>query len=77
MNRTTEEIANDKLSREIGDLSKTKACPECGSEDTGLIDTGCLCGNGHSCWSAPHCNACGFTGAGNSTGGLWIKPSAW
>ena len=76
--RTKEEIENDRLSNELGDIEKTKYCPMCKSEDVRLVDTGCMCRQvGHSCWSAPHCNTCGYTGAGNSTGGVWIKPSAW
>lgn len=77
--RTKEEISNDKRSEEIGGLDTTKNCPKCSSDDTCEVGVGCMCrrSDGHSCWSAPHCNKCGFTGAGNSSGGLWIKPSYW
>jgi hypothetical protein len=72
MERTDEEI------NKIGGMEETPTCPECGSEDTELVPTGCLCRiPGHSCWDAPHCNSCGLTGAGNSSGGLWFKPSYW
>ena len=68
----------DKQISKIGGLDETPNCPKCNSEDTNLVPTGCLCGGyNHSCWDAPHCNNCGLTGAGNSNGGLWFKPSYW
>jgi len=64
------------------DLSNHPSCPECGSEDTELLNVNCHCcrtyeGNGRTCWTAPHCNSCDFTGAGNSSGGLWYLPDEW
>ena len=61
-------------------MENTKVCPKCGSKDTDMsYYVNCRCcrtyeGNGKTCWTAPHCNSCGYTGWGNSNGGMWFAP---
>ncbi|MCK5225104.1 MAG: hypothetical protein KAQ89_00145 [Planctomycetes bacterium] len=67
--------------RELANKDIT-TCPECGGKDISFEYQNCLChrtyeGNGVTCWTAPHCNSCGYEGIGNSSGGLWYKPNGW
>lgn len=56
----------------------TSKCPICKSEDIDEEYISCLChrtyeGSGRTCWTAPICNSCGFSGDGNSDGGMWAS----
>ena len=73
-------VENNKK-RETANKNLNK-CPECGSENVESVYESCLChrtyeGDGTTCWQAPHCNDCEYTGIGNSSGGLWYKPDGW
>lgn len=53
-------------------------CPKCNSKDISEEYVSCSCcrtyeGNGRTCWTAPHCNKCGFEGVGSSSGGAWFR----
>ena len=72
----------NKKERENLDIENHPRCPECGGKNTCLVYVNCLCcrtyeGSGRTCWEAPHCNSCSYTGAGNSDGGLWYMPDGW
>jgi hypothetical protein len=51
-------------------------CPKCGSKNTKIIPQSCPCTRtweGPTCWSAPYCEDCYFTGYANSEGIYWYE----
>jgi len=55
----------------LENLENHPNCPKCDSSETEYISVDCLChtvNQGRTCWSAPHCKSCGFTGEGVQEG---------